>query len=331
MVRKPIIVPSSQHTPALSLSDLEYYAEGWKLDGDVRMLARNYVVKRADTMRKLSWFLHSEGHDQCGTQEIRAFFSYLRTSHERPEGRWGNEKQKRALSAGTMQMWHTMLRAFFNFVVSEGGLEVSPMSRLKAPINRPDQILPFSEEQQRALVDAARTTRYHLRNVALILFLLDTGARASELCGIRCGDLSLDERSCRVRGKGNKERTVCFGAMTAQALFAMLRGQLRESGYPLFQSGLKPGEPLTRYALKELFRDLRKRGGITGVRVSPHTCRHTFAVTWLLHGGDAYTLQILMGHTTPAITSRYINLARADVQAQHRRISPLDRVLRPKR
>lgn len=333
MRRQPIIVTPPQHAPALSLSDLEYYAQGWKLDGDVRMLAKSYVEKRRDCTAKLLWFLRSEGYSECGVLELRAFFSYLRSSHERPEGRWGNDKQRRALSAGTFQMWHAMLRGFFNFVVAEGALEVSPMQRLKAPIARPDQVQPFSEDQQRALVEAARETRYHTRNVALILFLLDTGCRASEVCGIVYGDLSLEERSCRVLGKGNKERTVCFGAMTARALYTMLHHQLREPDSPLFQCGIgkHAGEALTRYGLKELFRDLSRRAGIRGVRVSPHTCRHTAALNYLRAGGDGFSLQMMLGHTSQVMTSRYINLARADLQEQYRRLSPLDRVMRPER
>ena len=329
MHQEPIISSREQHTPALSLSDLEYYAMGWGLDGDAQMLARSYVAKRKDTTSKLLWFLKAREYDRCGAQELRAFFAYLRTSHEAPGGRWGNERQRKALTPATVGMWHKMLRAFFNYVVADGGLDSSPMARIAAPIARPDQVRPFSEAQQRALIEAARRSRYHVRNVALLLFMLDTGARASEVCAVTFGDLSLSERSCRIRGKGDKERTVCFGTATTQALFAHLRLHSREPGSPLFIAigGTRPGEALTRFGLKQLLAEWGEAAGITGVRCSPHTCRHTMAVGWLLSGGDQYTLQILLGHSNPSMTSRYVNLARADLQAQHRRVSPLDKLL----
>jgi integrase len=66
--------------------------------------------------------------------------------------------------------------------------------------------------------------------------------------------------------------------------------------------------------------------GIRGKRVSPHTLRHTFAVNWLKNGGDTLSLQRLLGHSTPAMTTRYVNFATADLAELHRTVSPLDRL-----
>lgn len=315
--------------PALSLTDLEYHARGWELDGEVQMLSRSYVARRADVTGKLLWFLRREGLEQCGPHEMRAFFAYLRRSHEDPGGRWDNEHERDPLRPSSIRMYHAMLRAFWGFVVAEGALEVSPMATLKSPVAHPDQIQPFSPEQQRALVDAARKSRHRERNVALVLFLLDTGCRVSECCALVYEDLSFAERSCRVRGKGDKERVVCYGAETARALWAALRNHSREPTAPLWlsRSGKNAGGPLTRFGLQIIIEELGKAASIQGVRCSPHTLRHTFAVNYLRAGGDAFALQVLLGHSNPSITARYVNYARADIQEQHRRLSPLDRVL----
>jgi len=320
-------------TSALSLPDLEYHAMGWALDGDVRNLAREYVQRRKDVSARLLWFLRRRKSETCGTLELRAFFAYLRTGHEEPEGRWGNARETEPLAPSTIKQYHTMLRAFWNFVVAEKGLDVSPMSALKAPIARPDQIQPFTADQQRALLTAAKKSRYSARNVALVLFLLDTGARASELCALRYRDLALSERSCRVLGKGGKERTVCFGAETTGALWSMLRTHTREEEEPLFlaEGGRDPGKPLTRMGLRIIVMELGKQAGIRGVRCSPHTLRHTFAWNWCRAGGDPFTLQVMMGHSSPAVTARYVALAKADVQAAHRKTSALDQLLRDRR
>ncbi len=128
------------------------------------------------------------------------------------------------------------------------------MGNLKAPIVRQDQILPFTREQQEALLRVARKTRHPKRDEAIVLFLLDTGARASELCSLRRKDLDLTERRCRVRGKGEKDRTLCFGAVTTKALWTYLRDEPREDDAALFTSdrGPRAGEPLTRWGLLQL-------------------------------------------------------------------------------
>jgi site-specific recombinase XerD len=58
--------------------------------------------------------------------------------------------------------------------------------------------------------------------------------------------------------------------------------------------------------------------------VLPHTFRHTFAVMFLRAGGNTFTLQQLLGHTSLAMTNRYVALAQADIENQHRQFSPAD-------
>ena len=67
-----------------------------------------------------------------------------------------------------------------------------------------------------------------------------------------------------------------------------------------------------------------RRAGIEGVRCSPHTFRHTFARNYLLNGGDIFSLQKILGHTSLASVRAYLNLFAVDIKAQHRRFSPVD-------
>jgi integrase/recombinase XerD len=86
------------------------------------------------------------------------------------------------------------------------------------------------------------------------------------------------------------------------------------------------GEKLLRFAFVERMRHYGYAAGIRGKRVSPHTLRHTFASNWLKNGGDTLSLQRLLGHATPAMTTRYVNFATADLAELHRTVSPLDRL-----
>ncbi|MBI4371428.1 MAG: tyrosine-type recombinase/integrase [Elusimicrobia bacterium] len=67
-----------------------------------------------------------------------------------------------------------------------------------------------------------------------------------------------------------------------------------------------------------------RQAGIEGVRVSPHTLRHTFAVLYVRSGGDSFSLQEILGHSTLEMTRRYVHLARRDVAEQHKKFSPME-------
>ena len=76
--------------------------------------------------------------------------------------------------------------------------------------------------------------------------------------------------------------------------------------------------------LEKIVRHYGEKAGITGVRVSPHTFRHTAAVKFLRNGGDVFTLQQMMGHASIESLRIYINLAFSDLARVHRQCSPAD-------
>ena len=82
--------------------------------------------------------------------------------------------------------------------------------------------------------------------------------------------------------------------------------------------------PLTSNRIQSIIETYAKRAEITGVRASPHTFRHTFAITYLRNGGDVFTLQRILGHETLDMVRQYICLAQYDLQEAHLRCSPVD-------
>jgi len=69
-------------------------------------------------------------------------------------------------------------------------------------------------------------------------------------------------------------------------------------------------------------RELARRAGVKDVHA--HRFRHTFAINYLRNGGDVYTLQDLLGHTSLDMVRRYLHLAQVDVDSAHRRASPVE-------
>lgn len=314
----------------LSVDFLARYAEDWLLAGDIDQHSPRTLASRRDITAKLFWFFRRQGITVCGTHELRLYFQYLNHGHEDPAGRWGNARMTRPVKARTVHTYHGHLATFFRWMVEEGAINSSPMDRIPPPTARKDEIVPFSDQQLERLLQAARKTGDPKRDEAIVLFLVDTGIRASELCSLRMHDLDLSARMCQVLGKGNKKRPMPFGKVCARALSSMLRDADREADAPIFVTtrGRRSGESLTRSGLLQLFERLGDAAGIQGVRCSPHTARHTFAVSFLRAGGHTFALQSMLGHESLDMTQRYVRLAHSDIEKQHRLFSPADRLKR---
>ena len=131
------------------------------------------------------------------------------------------------------------------------------------------------------------------RDEAIVRFLLDTGCRVSELCGITLDDLDLDRETALVLGKGSKRRSVYFGAKTARSLDRYLRERRthKEAHSPaLF---LSQRGPYSADGVRDLLRRLGTTAGVDGLH--PHRFRHTFAHDFLLAGGQGPDLKRLAG------------------------------------
>ncbi len=166
--------------------------------------------------------------------------------------------------------------------------------------------------------------RDSLRNRAILLTLIDTGIRASELCQlqIRHALLRNQEKFLIIEhGKRDKSRHVPISPSTAQAIWKYLSTRLQARlEDPLFATS--SGRPISRYNLKNMLLALGQRAGVPNVH--PHRFRHTFAIQYLRNGGDVFTLQRILGHATLSMVQHYLALADADAQSAHRRASPVD-------
>ena len=321
----PAEVPFS--TPNLSTAELSRLANDWLLDGQFRLHSPNTVATRRIFIKNLLWFLQRRGFASCGKSELKQFFVYLSNGHEEPDGRWGNSQLKKPLRPISVKDYFVNLASMFDWLVREGDLAVSPLQGLPLPKVRASQIQPLSETHVSALLEAAKKSSSPKRNLAIVLLLLDCGLRATELCNLKMNDLDVEVRRCFVLGKGNKHRSVFFGRNTARALWQYLRAERRDPDSFVFYGdrGRKAKEPLTRNGLLQLIQRLGVAAGIKAVRCSPHSLRHTYAVSFLRAGGKVFTLREALGHTNLEMTQKYVVVAEADVEAQSKLFSPMDR------
>jgi len=147
------------------------------------------------------------------------------------------------------------------------------------------------------------------RDYTLLLFLYNTGARASEAAGIRIADLALDKLTVRLVGKGRKTRMCPLWPHTVDALRQILRDGPQDARVFLNVRG----QPITRFGIYALVaRTVRKAAGampsLQNKRISPHTLRHTTAVHLLQAGVDINTIRAWLGHASLETTNRYAEI-----------------------
>lgn len=198
---------------------------------------------------------------------------------------------------------------------------------LAIPTKRFDrQLLEFlSREEVNAILSAPdRSVWSGLRDHVMFTVLYNTGARVSEIIGLRLPDVELERApAVHLHGKGRKERAVPLWRSTA----ALLKKWLcrLDTGCQSFVFPNRTGKPLSRSGVEHRLRvavqtasqrcpALRKR------RVSPHTFRHTTAMHLLQSGVDITVIALWLGHERPATTHLYVE---ADLKMKERALEKL--------
>ncbi len=242
---------------------------------------------------------------------VRAYFDYLR---------------QRGQSSITINRTYGALRCFFRYLSQERVIPSSPFSLIEKPKMERKLIRPLNMDQVRLLLMQPKTKTYAgFRNWVMMLTMLDTGLRLSEALGLRRDRIDWQASRLSVVGKGDKERVVPFGAAVKKALwdYSQWRGDV--AGQDIFFLDQFGGQICPRH-FQIMLKRYGNAGKIEGVRVSPHTLRHTFATQYILNGGDAFSLQSMLGHSTLEMVKLYVRLANRDVALQHQRYSPIDRL-----
>ncbi len=229
----------------------------------------------------------------------------------------------------------TAVRRFYRFLEQDGRLPVDLADRI--PVPAVGHYLPavLTVDEVSALLAAAASPAATaepdrlrgLRDVAMLEVLYGAGLRASELIGLRVGDLSRGERWLRVLGKGGRERVVPVGRAAIAATEVYLAEvrpvwHSRETGDTLFITAR--GYGLTRVGFYKMVRRVATAAGLGDRQppISPHTLRHSFATHLLAGGADLRAIQELLGHASVTTTQIYTHVGREQLERVYRRAHP---------
>jgi len=234
--------------------------------------------------------------------------------------------QQEELSPSSVARHVASLKTFFKFLVLDEHVSASSAAAISRPGMWDRTPVVLSAEQVQKLTSAPTPRdKLHLRDRALVELLAATGARASEIASLKIADLNLDQRFCKCRGKGNKERLMPFGESAQHALFAYLsavRPKLVEDrADPGVVFLTSRGAPLSRIEIWKLFKKYAKRAGIPEA-ASPHTLRHSYATRMLAKGVDLRAIQELLGHSSITTTQHYTRVDADRLRKIHEKFHP---------
>lgn len=238
--------------------------------------------------------------EQVTAKVVRAFLTHL--------------EEERGNSVASRNQRLTAVHSLFRFISLQVPELVEHATQIHAIPRRRASTPPMSylekSEIDALLAVPDRRRPQGRRDYALLLFLYNTGARASEVASTTIANLALGmPPSVRLFGKGRKIRVCPLWSHTAKALREHLDARMNGSHKaPVFLN--VRGQPITRYGIHALVvrtveRAMAMAPSLHTKRISPHTIRHTTAVHLLRAGVDINTIRAWLGHVSLETTNRY--------------------------
>ncbi len=198
------------------------------------------------------------------------------------------------------------IQEYFKFLVSIGLLEKSPAVNVAIPRREKKQRTYLRPDEYTRMLSSAGS---NARDYAILQLFLQTGIRVSELAGMKLNDIDLEHKNLKVRGKGNKERTIPLEKQGIQALKNYLSQRPLALDNHIFLN--YEGQHISTRGIMKIVEKYVKLAGITK-RVSCHSLRHTFATYMAREGVSAFILKEWLGHEHIATTQLYVHIAQID-------------------
>jgi integrase/recombinase XerD len=230
-------------------------------------------------------------------------------------------------STATLDQVYRTLKTFFNFCQQKQFITHNPIKTIKRPIvtTGPKPRLSLSQITELLRV-IKQTSRQVERNLAIVLLMVDSGLRISEVVELTVSDLHLNEKYAYIRTrKTHSTRDVPLSEPTCTVIAKYLAKKPPASSDQVFlsSSGPRKNQPVTEKTISELIKRLKRH---LNFKLYPHLLRHTFGNHYIRHGG-LKQLQKILGHSTIQTTAKfYTDPDFPDIQAEHEKAAPTSQI-----
>ena len=222
------------------------------------------------------------------------------------------KEKTRGIADSTLQGYRDVFSAFFGWIHRERLIPLNPCANLN-PIKCKKEIrLPYTSVEIERLKEVCSS----VRDKAIICFLLSTGCRISEVCGLNRADVDFNNLECTVLGKGNKERTVYLDSVAAMQLQKYLDSR-EDDGEALFIG--KGTSRMQPSGIRKCLRVIGDRAGVPNVH--PHRFRRTLATNLIKHGMPIQEVANILGHEKLDTTMMYVYLDKQSVKNSYKKYS----------
>ena len=309
-------------------ADLEQLLEKFL---DSRRLAKR-SEKTLKTYRQslgkfIEWLMKEErGLDP---ESVSDYIRYLSFEKERWDDHPTSPRGQVGLSPRTVNNTLRNIKVFTNYLYGEKLISQVPAASLRYQKEANDTFEVFSDDDVLRLLEAPSQRVYTgFRDYTMMLVLIDTGLRISELTGIKLSDIDFPSRQIYIRAENAKSsvgRLVPLSPKTAKELDKL--NEMTGAGEDDFVFMTQFGERYFADTFAKMLKKYGKKAGLSGVRVSPHTFRNYMAIKYLKNGGDPFSLMRILGHTDMSMTSRYVKYTDIDISTFHDVASPVRSLL----
>ncbi len=271
--------------------------------------------------------------NELGKKELKAYISYRQKAKRWPNNPYINEENRGKLSAYSIQGDVRAIKTFWGWLYSEEYVDKNALAKFSLP-KVPQLILKtLTGEQIEIILNAiGHGSSQEMKYRCIVLLLLDTGLRISELVSIKNDDIDLIHGFITVLGKGQKQHFVPISSLTRKELTKYIKyyrqGLCSEESSYLFPTS--NGEKVSATSVRQYMRRLCIKDELDGIKLYPHLFRHTFATQSIAKGANVFTVKEIMGHKSLQTTMKYTHLTIEDMKVAHNEFSPVQNLLKKK-
>jgi integrase/recombinase XerD len=252
------------------------------------------------------------------TTDLKGFFAFLSEAAENgrnPEftredivDYLGRLKDS-GYSTSSICRFISSIKRYSRYLVTEKIISEDPTETLRNPKQWDRLPKALSLEDIKKLFDTEISSETFVRDSAMLELMYSSGLRVSEIISIKVNDLNFEAGFLRVMGKGSKERVVPTNRRASEKIkqyMRELRPVLLKGRQSPFLFITNRGMPMSR---QRFWQALKRLGNLAGLKITPHTIRHSFATHLLDGGADLRSVQKMLGHSDISTTQIYTKVS----------------------
>ena len=294
-IKLPVFDENGDKKHLMEVFDFESMLEDYLIELEIRNYSENTVKTYSSIIHNLINYMKNEENLYDGKRFLAAFRKYIR-----------DLKRDKYLTQNYIYLTTVVSKKFLEFN------NIYFLEDIKNPKRTKSLPKSLNEKEVHDLIDAVSIKegdtpfkqKSKRRDKVILTLLYSTGLRISELVKLLKRDIDFDERTIRVRGKGDKDRIVLFDENTKGLLLDYLDTDKNNTEY-IFVN--KNGNSLTPRYVQMMIKKYADEAGIKK-KVTPHVLRHSFATHLLKNGVDIRVIQQLLGHSSLSTTQIYTSV-----------------------